>query len=257
MTAVTTLSLVIPAFDEEARLPGLLDSLAADAPRQVEAAGYELLEAVIVDDGSNDRTAEVLRAGAEADPRVRSLLGWSENRGKGAAVAAGVAAARGEFVLQVDVDLSTPLDELGRLGAALRGGADLAIGSRVLEGSAVQGPLHRIVLGRGFNGLVRVLTGMPYRDTQCPFKLMRTSAWRDCLAAQSCPGFAYDVELLLRARLAGLSVVEVPVSYLHDDRSRVRVASASPRMLIDVVRLAYRVRARRGSRAEATRVGAV
>ncbi len=238
-----TLSLVIPAFDEEARLPGLLDALAGSAQEAVEGAGFELLETLIVDDGSGDRTAEILSAAAAADRRLKPVLGFSRNEGKGAAVAAGVEQAAGEYVLLADVDLSTPLEELEKLATAVRDGFDLAIGSRAVPGAVVErGPMHRQLTGTAFNGAVRMLTGLDVRDTQCGFKLMRTAVARDLLAEQICPGFAFDVELLMRADLAGLRIAEVPVLYVHDSRSRVRVMSASVQMLRDISRLAYRLR---------------
>lgn len=247
MEDAPNLSIVIPAYNEEARLPGLLATLRSDAESTVAAGGFTFLEAVIVDDGSGDRTSELLGAAAIEDGRIRPVLGDGRNRGKGAAVAAGMRAAQGAFALQADVDLSTPLSDLAQLGAAIREGADLAIGSRVLEGSVVEdAPLERKHLGKVFNYIVRRITGLPFRDTQCGFKLMRTETGRELLSSQVSSGFAFDVELLLRAQLAGLRVAEVPVTYVHDPRSQVRIARASARMVLDVARLGYRVRPRRG-----------
>jgi dolichyl-phosphate beta-glucosyltransferase len=249
--AAPTLSLVIPAYNEAERLPSLLEALGSDTEKLVRRAGFEYLETVIVDDGSTDATARKLAEAAQGDARIRPVPAHGGNRGKGAAVAAGAAAARGEFMLQTDVDLSTPLDDLVGLAAAVRDGADLAIGSRDLPGSVVvNAPSHRKQLGRAFNLAVRALTGMSVSDTQCGFKLMRTDTARRLLEQQVCPGYAYDVELLVRAQAAGLRIDEVPVTYVHDPRSRVRVASASVQMLFDVIRLSYRVRPRRGSRVE-------
>ena len=240
-----TLSLVIPAYNEEARLPELLDALARGAEPAVEEAGMTLLESLVVDDGSTDRTREMLRAAASEDPRLRPVFAYETNRGKGAAFAAGVAQARGDYVLLADADLSTPIDELHKLTAAVRSGADLAIGSRAVSGAIVErGPIHRKLMGAGFNRTVRALTGLRLHDTQCGFKLIPTGTARQLLAAQSCEGFAFDVELLMKAERAGLRIAEVPVLYLHDSRSRVRVVSASLRMLRDVGGLAYRLRMR-------------
>lgn len=237
-----TLSLVIPAYDEEARLPALLEQLVDSAGDAVAAAGFELVEALVVDDGSEDRTATILAA-AET-PLLKPILGGGHH-GKGAAVARGVRAASGEYVLLADADLSTPLGELAQLGAAMRAGADVAVGSRAVAGAVVErGPLHRKLTGRAFSLTVRLLTGLPVRDTQNGFKLLGTATARELLAEQTCPGFAFDVELLLRARLAGLRIEEVPVLYVHDSRSRVRVASASARMLGEVLRLSLELRRR-------------
>lgn len=242
-----TLSLVIPAYNEQERLPALLETLASDADSAASAAGLRLLEVVIVDDGSTDRTREMLEAAAADNPRLNPVLDFAENRGKGAAFAAGVARAQGRYALLADVDLSTPLTELGKLTAAIEAGADIAIGSRAVPGAVVErGPLHRKVLGHSFNGAVRVLTGLDLRDTQNGFKLFPTDVARQLTARQACPGFAFDVELLMRADRAGLRIAEVPIVYVHDPRSSVRVGSAGMRMLKDVSGLAYRIRLREG-----------
>lgn len=241
-----TLSLVLPAYNEEARLPALLETLAISADAAVADAGMRLQEALIVDDGSTDRTPELLASARPAHPRLKPVLSAGENRGKGAAIAAGVWRAEGDYVLLADVDLSTPLEELGKLTAAIGEGADVAVGSRAVPGAVVErGSFHRKLLGKGFNGTVRLLTGLGIRDTQCGFKLMRTGIAKRLLAAQTCRGFAFDVELLMRAEMAGLRIVEAPVVYVHDSRSSVQVVSASYRMLRDVAGLAYRLRWRR------------
>jgi dolichyl-phosphate beta-glucosyltransferase len=243
--APPALSLVIPAYNEERRLPSLLETLATSAPAVIEAAGMQLLEALVVDDGSTDRTAGMLQAASERNPLLRPVLEFDRNQGKGAAVAAGAARVRGDYVLLADIDLSTPLDELCKLTAALREGADVAIGSRAVTGAVVErGPVHRKVLGKAFNHTVRLLTGLEVRDTQNGFKLFPSAALKRLTAEQICPGFAFDVELLMRAEMAGLRIAEVPVIYVHDPRSSVEPVSASYRMLRDVSGLAYRLRRR-------------
>ncbi|HEX6454972.1 MAG TPA: glycosyltransferase [Solirubrobacterales bacterium] len=238
-----TLSLVIPAYNEEARLPLLLEALSTTAEAAVANAGMTLLESLVVDDGSIDRSREVLIAATREDPRLKPVFAYEGNRGKGAAFAAGVQRAEGDYVLLADADLSTPIEELPKLTAAIEAGADLAIGSRAVAGAIVErGPLHRKVLGAGFNRTVRTLTGLSLRDTQCGFKLLPTEIAVSLLSNQLCPGFAFDVELLMRADREGMKIAEVPVLYLHDSRSRVRVASASIRMLRDVTALSYRLR---------------
>jgi dolichyl-phosphate beta-glucosyltransferase len=254
-----SLSLVIPAFNEEARLPELLETLEASAAAAVAQSEMTLLEVLVVDDGSSDRTREMLAQAAERDEWLKPVLDYEWNRGKGAAFATGVERAQGDYVLLADVDLSTPLEELPKLTEAIREGADIAIGSRAVPGAIVErGPRHRKVLGGAFNGAVRLLTGLRLRDTQNGFKLFPTGAAKRLLAEQTCPGFAFDVELLMRADQAGMRIAEIPVLYLHDSRSSVRVASASIEMLKDVSGLAYRLRFRgRRGRAAAAAPGIV
>jgi dolichyl-phosphate beta-glucosyltransferase len=240
---LSTLSLVIPAYNEQERLPALLAVLAGEAAAAVAAAGMELVEAIVVDDGSTDDSGRLLASAAAENPLLAPLRPYESNRGKGAAFAAGVARARGDYVLLADVDLSTPLGELGKLSAAIEAGADIAIGSRAVPGAVVErGPLHRKLLGNSFNGAVRLLTGLSLRDTQNGFKLFPTADAKRLLARQSCPGFAFDVELLMRADREGLKIAEVPILYLHDSRSSVRVGSAGIKMLRDVAGLSYRLR---------------
>ncbi len=236
-----TLSIVIPAFNEEQRLPGLIEELANSAESIAACSGFTFLEAVIADDGSSDNTPELVREAAAVRSFLRLVSG--NRKGKGAAIAAGVRVARGDYVLLTDLDLSTPLADLSRLARAIHDGADIAIGSRVLAGSVIKdAPAYRKHLGRAFNLTVRTLTGLSFGDTQCGFKLLGTAAARELLAAQTCRGWAYDVELLMRARLAGLNVVEVPVTYVHDRRSHMKVAIAAVPMFLDVVRLSLRLR---------------
>ncbi len=232
----------MPAYNEERRLARSLEVFEGSAAEEVAAAGLELREIVVVDDGSTDRTPDLLRAAAGRAPVITPQLRGGHNEGKGAAVAAGIGVARGELVLLSDVDLSTPLSEVAKLWSGLREGADLAIGSRDVPGSTVAAPEYRKTIGRAFNAMVRRLTGLPYRDTQCGFKLMRTETARELTKTQLVPGFAFDVELLMRARAAGLSIDEVPVVYLHDDDSKVNPLLASPRMALDVIRLVARLR---------------
>jgi dolichyl-phosphate beta-glucosyltransferase len=248
---MANLSIVIPAYNEEVRLPALLEKLAAEAEKAAAAAGMRLHEVLIVDDGSTDRTRELLEAGAAENERLHPVLPYDRNHGKGAAFAAGALRAAGDYVLLADVDLSTPLNELAKLTAAIEAGADVAIGSRAVPGAIVErGPVHRKVTGNSFNGAVRLLTGLRVKDTQNGFKLFPTQAAKRYAAQQTCPGFAFDVELLMRADAEGLRIAEVPILYMHDLRSSVSVASASPRMLREVAGLTYRLRLR-GRRADA------
>jgi len=241
--ATATVSLVIPSYNEERRLPRLAAALRDSAPGDLAREGLTLVETIVVDDGSLDSSADVLRQEQAMTPGLAPLIREGRNEGKGAAVAAGVAAAQGELVLVSDVDLAAPLHEAGKLLAAIYDGADVAIGSRAIDPSLVTGiPLRRRVMGRVFNGLVRTMSGLPYSDTQCGFKLLRTPVARRLLADQVTPRFAFDVEILMRARRDGLEVDEVPIEYHHDPDSSIAPASASVQMAFDVARLAWRLR---------------
>jgi glycosyltransferase involved in cell wall biosynthesis len=239
---VKTVSVVVPAFNEEARLPRLLEVFEATGSDEFGRAGLELLEVIVVDDGSKDGTPQVLE-GASATPWLRPVITRKPNVGKGSAVRRGVRRARGDFVLICDTDLATPLGEVHKLNRALANGADVAIGSRALDPRLEREmPRYRRFAGRAFNFGMRVLTGLPFRDTQCGFKLMSTAVAQALLQEQIVSGFAFDVEMLMRARNEGLRVEEVPVVYVHDHDTRVSMASATAQMGRDVIRLATRLR---------------
>ena len=217
------ISVVIPAYDEAARIAPTLARLA----RELAGVAHEV---IVVDDGSRDRT----RAVVERFATVR-LLALPRHRGKGAATRAGVLASRGDEVLCTDADLAVPLAELPRLRAALAAGADLAIGSRARTRAA---PLLRRVESRVFRGVVRAL-GVDVggvRDTQCGFKLFRGEVARRLFAELRLDGLAFDVELLARAR-ARYRVAEVTVRCVHVAGSRVRPLVDPLCMLRDLIRL--------------------
>jgi dolichyl-phosphate beta-glucosyltransferase len=240
--APPTVSLVIPAYNEERRLPRLLEVLEYEAARDLAAAGLELVEAVLVDDGSVDGTRQLMRDGVATNPLVRAVLRPGLHQGKGAAVASGVTAARGKLVLVTDVDLSTPLIEAGLLLEAVAAEADIAIGSRGLEGARVHRSARRGLMARGYNLLVRALTGLPYRDTQCGFKLFTAESARALLEHQISERYAFDLELLLRARAMGLRVAEVPISWQEQADSRVSAWSTGPVLAWDTLVLTWRLR---------------
>jgi len=238
----TTLSIVVPIYNEERRLQALLERLpeGVDAARR---AGLVLGEILLMNDGSTDGTGEAL-AGIDDLGGLLKVVTTAPNRGKGAAVRRGMLLATGDVALMCDADLSTPLDELVPLAGALRAGADVVIGSRGLEDSnvIVHQPRHRELMGKGFNVFIRVLTGVPWRDTQCGFKLFRMRTARQLFELQRVEGFAFDLELLVTARRLGLEVVEVPVRWVNHPDTHVGLLSASTTMALDAVRIAYRAR---------------
>jgi dolichyl-phosphate beta-glucosyltransferase len=209
------LSVVIPAWNEERRLPTTLArTLDYLRPRGVP------FEVVVADDGSRDGTVSVVDSLRE--PAVRVLPG-EVNRGKGHAVKRGMLAARGHHRLMTDADLSTPIEDLERLEAALRGGAEVAIGSRALESSRVEirQSAFREGMGRVFNLGVRALLLPDLRDTQCGFKLFTADAAEAAFSATRLDGFCFDVEALVAARRRGFRVAEVPVTWRNDVATRV------------------------------------
>lgn len=242
------LAIVVPAHDEEARLPRLFAELSNGGLKSLAAAGLDVVELIVVDDHSTDGTAGLVRAAAARDGRIR-LLRPERGAGKGAAVRSGVLAATAPWALVMDADLATPLEEAAKLAAAVEAGADAAIGSRGLPASeiVVHQPRQRELAGKTFNLMVRALTGLPYRDTQCGFKLFRLDACRPLFENQVVDGFAFDVEILLAARRRGLSVAEVPVRWLDDPQTRVRFVPSALGMTIDLFRTT--LRERRQSRA--------
>jgi len=201
-----SISIIIPAYNEEKRLPATLSRLKA----YLEATAWEFAETVVVDDGSRDRTAELAcRAGAR-------VLRNPGNRGKGYSVRHGMLEARGDWALFSDADLSSPVEELETLWSAVeREQAQAAIGSRDLDRSliGVRQPLFRELGGRVFNLVIRLVTGLPFRDTQCGFKLFETAAAREIFRRQLLDGFGFDVEVLYIARHLGYKCLEVPVRW--------------------------------------------
>ena len=232
-------SVVIPAFNEAERLPPFLEKVVAYFEGRDEP--YEV---IVVDDGSSDGTADIV--GARHLPSVR-VLRLPANAGKGAAVRAGMLAAKGAYRLFVDADGATPIEELKRLEPTLVAGADVVIGSRVLvdPGVAVTTRPHRVAAGRIFNWLVARVGLADIADSQCGFKAFTGSAASRLFEALSTQGFGFDVELLLLARAAGCKVVEVPVNWSDQAGSKVGVLRHGPGMLWQIVQARRRVRRRR------------
>lgn len=233
------LTLVIPIYNEHRRLAEALQKVSAFMADAEEID----VDVVYVDDGSPDDCASVINALIEEreDPRIR-LLRYEVNQGKGFAVKTGVEAAAGDLILMSDADLSTPLGDWRKLNKALQAGADIACGSRAVPGAHIgkPPPLHRRVLSRVFNLLVRLAGVRGIRDTQCGFKLFRADAAKRVFAQLQIKRFAFDVEMIARARDMGYRVVEVPVNWDYSGHSTVRLFSSGGRMLFDLSRLALR-----------------
>jgi dolichyl-phosphate beta-glucosyltransferase len=201
-----SISIIIPAYNEEKRLPATLRAVRA----WLDAAPWEFAEIVVVDDGSRDGTVDLARTSG-----ARVLLNPG-NRGKGYSVRHGMMEAKGDWALFTDADLSSPIEELDKLTAAVdREQARAAIGSRALDRSliGVHQPLFREYIGRFFNLMMRMVTGLPFRDTQCGFKLFETAAAREIFKRQRLDGFGFDVEVLFIAQRLNCKTVEVPVRW--------------------------------------------
>lgn len=223
-------SIIIPAYNESARIgPALAEVTACVRARRWQA------EVIVVNDGSRDDTASIVSAFAAQDAIV-SLIENGRNRGKGYSVRNGILHARGEIVMFTDADLSAPIEEAERLFAALRGGADIAIGSRWLERNrqTIHQPLYRQFFGRCFNAVTRLIMRLPFADTQCGFKAFRRSAAQTIFQLQRIERWGFDPELLFIARKRGYRVVEVPVTWGHDERSRISYLRDGIRMLEDI-----------------------
>lgn len=232
------LSVVIPAFNEEARLGDSLPRVGS----YLDSGGIHS-EILVVDDGSTDATARV------ADEFLRGRRGRvvsnGENRGKGFSVRRGVLAASGRWVLVTDADLSAPMEEHAVLAEAAREyDLDVAIGSRGLEESRIEVRQHpvRERMGKTFNLLIRSMTGLPFRDTQCGFKLLDRRVCGPVFEQMVVDGFAFDVELLYLCMRFGLKVREVPVLWRDSAGSKVSLLSDPLHMLADVVRIRWRFR---------------
>jgi len=227
-----SISIVIPAYNEESRLPATL----ADVRRYLSQTSWEFTEIVVVDDGSRDRTVEIAEAGGARIVRNPA------NRGKGYSVKNGVSKAQGQWTLVTDADLSAPIDDLERLWtAAARDDAQVAIGSRALDRSLVGVHQHflREAAGRCFNILMRLVTGLPFRDTQCGFKLFESRAAREIFRRQRLDGFGFDVEVLFIARQLGYRAVEVPVRWNNVPGTTVSLSRGAAAFLADPVRVRW------------------
>jgi glycosyltransferase involved in cell wall biosynthesis len=214
-----SISVVIPAYNEQARLPETLRRIEAYFSRK----DWDFHETIVVDDGSTDGTLAEAIGFSNGNPNIRVLRNPG-NRGKGYSVRHGMTEARGDWRLFSDADLSTPIEELDKLWCELlKRRADIAIGSRALDRSliGVHQPGFRETAGKFFNLVMRGATGLPFADTQCGFKMFRGEAAREIFSRQTLERFGFDVEILFIARKLGYSTVEIPVRWNHVEGSKV------------------------------------
>jgi dolichyl-phosphate beta-glucosyltransferase len=235
-----TLSVVIPAYNEARRLPPYLSAVRAYLDGHYPGS-YEV---IVVDDGSRDGLAGVLAPIAADWPQL-AVIEHAANQGKGAAVRTGMLAARGERLLFADADGATPIDEEANLSEAIRSGADVAVGSRLVAARGVRRSrtLTRGLAGRLFAAFARRWLGISVRDTQCGFKMFRREAGRELFSRSSEPGYLFDLELLVLARRLGYRVAEVPVNWADVPGGHLSLARELGRVLPGLWRLRRRLAA--------------
>jgi dolichyl-phosphate beta-glucosyltransferase len=228
-----SLSVVVPAFNEEPRLPGTLKELSTYLN-----ANFREYEIIVVDDGSSDGTASIVKGLGRELPNI-SLLSYPLNAGKGYATRKGVLSSSKDLVLTCDADMSTPIREYEKLVPFVRDHFDIAIGSRGLEDSeiVVRQPWYRELMGKTFNVFVRTLVFEGIRDTQCGFKLFRGDVARRLFKDSIINGFAFDVEILFLARRSGYKIKEVPIQWLNSPNSKVRIMSDPFKMFLELFRI--------------------
>jgi glycosyltransferase involved in cell wall biosynthesis len=221
------LSIVIPAYNESARIEVALSNVLSC----VESRAWDA-DILVVDDGSTDNTCAIVQQWMASNPRLH-LIQNPGNRGKGYSVRNGLLQSSGEIVMFTDADLSAPIEEAERLIEAIDAGADVAIGSRWLDKQkqTVHQPLYRRFFGRCFNWVTRKVMGLPFKDTQCGFKAFRRDAAQTIFRLQTIERWGFDPEILFIARKLRYTIVEVPVTWGHDERSRISYLKDGLKML--------------------------
>lgn len=228
------LSIIIPTYNEEKRLPGTLDFILAFLRKQP----YEA-EIIISDDGSRDRTLQLARE--KLKKHIHQILITPKNRGKGSAVKRGMLAASGKYLLFTDSDLSTPIEEVRRFLRHLESGADIVIGSRALEDSRVE--IHqgflREMMGKIYNRIARLLSFHGIQDSQCGFKCFRANVAKELFCLQKINGFSFDAEIVFLAQKKGYKILEVPVIWRNSSQSRVRLIKDPLSMFFDLLKIRW------------------
>ena len=230
------LSIVIPAYNEEAVIKNTLDRVA-----EYLEGRYPSYEIIVVCDGCKDDTAKVAEEVARANHRIQ-IQDRKTNMGKGFSVRQGCLEAKGEYVIFTDADLSTPIEEIEKLLKWLTEGYDIAIGSRALEESDIQirQAWYREIMGKIFNLFVQTFAIKGIKDTQCGFKGFKKEAARRIFQMQTINGFSFDVEVLYIASMLGYSIKEVPVRWLNRAASKVNPLIHPLQMLTDLIRIRFR-----------------
>ena len=228
------LSIVIPAYNEEERIGNTLQKIHS----YLNAGGHQY-EVIVVDDGSQDRTEDVVLKSTLNQTGILRLVKNESNRGKGFSVKRGILASKGEYLLISDADLSTPIEELDKLYTQAKEGYEFIIGSRSTIGSDVRihQPWYRELMGKIFNLLVRIFVINEFNDTQCGFKLLKGELARDIAFVMKLDGFSFDVEMLYLAKKRGKRIKEAGVIWNNSPQSRVSVVDSSFHMFLDLLRI--------------------
>ena len=227
------LSIVIPAYNESARIEDALERVMSCVAEQ----GWDA-EVLVIDDGSKDDTAAIVQRWMTTHERLH-LVQNPGNKGKGYSVRNGLLQAAGEIVMFTDADLSAPMEEAERLFKSLADGADVAIGSRWMDRTrqTIHQPLYRQFFGRCFNWITRTVMGLPFKDTQCGFKAFKRPAAQVIFRLQTIERWGFDPEILFIARKLKYVIREVPVTWGHDERSRMSYIKDGMKMLEDMARI--------------------
>jgi dolichyl-phosphate beta-glucosyltransferase len=226
----TFLSIIIPAHNEENRLPNTLEQVFRFLEKQSFTS-----EVIIVENGSMDKTLQVAQTFAETHPSFRVI---QSERGKGTAVQHGMLEAQGEYLFMCDADLSMPVEEIIKFIPPAFEGSDIAIGSREAKGAVrYNEPPYRHLGGRGINFIIQLLILPGLNDTQCGFKCFRADVAKDIFQKQTMPGWSFDIELLYIAHRRGYSVQEVPIHWYHFADSKVSALRDAIRMIQDIFRI--------------------
>lgn len=231
---IPDISVVIPAYNEEERLPGTLHAVedyfrARDLSREI----------LVVDDGSQDHTVQITLNLRDKITGLKILLN-DRNRGKGFSVRHGMLKASGQLILMMDADQSSPMEEMDKLLLSVRDGCtDIAIGSRSLKESQilVHQPRYREPLGFLYNDIIQLLVLKGIKDTQCGFKLFRCEVARDVFSRGRLSGFAFDVEVLFIARKLGYRITEIPIRWRNDPNTKIKILRHGSNMLADLLRI--------------------
>jgi dolichyl-phosphate beta-glucosyltransferase len=227
------LSIVIPAYNEESRILPTLESV-----HTFLSGHFPKFEIIVVNDGSNDSTSQVVTDFAKHHQSVR-LVAYDVNKGKGHAVRVGMLAAGGDLILMNDADGSSPISEVLRLRDAMLNGADIVIGSRAKPDPhrVVKALAYRTYMGNTFNGIVQWLLLPGLHDTQCGFKLFKRPVAHDVFSCSRIDGFAFDVEVLFIARRRNYKIVEIAIDWTNVNGSKVNVLVDSAKMLLQVIKI--------------------